>query len=202
MLPVSTDTQWQARHAWVHLRRAWTVWKCGGNNSSTIPRENIYKCNCEWGFTESVIIRVDEGHRRRDASSSRWRRFAQHRRRKRKYPNVRFVCFRSGGEGSQRVMHHTGQPLTVRPRRSLFSWLVFVYGSHTGAINHGISEGTLFMTSFTLHFQPWASFLIRAVNLHSRSVCCARARRRTHERRRCWSNAVVLLKILIEHLSP
>lgn len=46
------------------------MWKRGGDNSTAIPRENIYQCNCELRFTESVIIRADEGQRRHDASSS------------------------------------------------------------------------------------------------------------------------------------
>lgn len=48
-----SDRPW---HAWVHLRKVWTVYSHGGGKNNPDPSENIHK-----GLAVRVISRIDEG---------------------------------------------------------------------------------------------------------------------------------------------
>lgn len=137
MLPVSTDTQWHTGYASVHLRKAWTVWSCHGNNN-LMPSKNIYKHNCAQ-FTESVISHTDEGLATQCIISG-GNRSVSHPRRKRKYPSVCLFAFTAwNGNGHARTLRHTRQP---NESLSLLL-LLFFYDSQNCVTNHSIREGTV-----------------------------------------------------------
>lgn len=137
MLPVSTDTQWHTGYASVHLRKAWTVWNCHGNNN-LMPSKNIYKHNCTQ-FTESVISHIDDGLATQCIISD-GNRFVSHPRRKRKYPSVCLFAFH-GKEWEQSCTHATAYETPYESLSLLL--LLFFYDSQNCVINHSIREGTV-----------------------------------------------------------
>lgn len=145
MLPVSTDTQWHRGYAWVHLRKAWTVWNHGGNNN-LIPSENIYKRN-RTEFRESVIIHIDEGLATRCIIPVE----TGLRNIRGEKENIQmYMCLRSRDgnvDGHARRRRHTGQPMRLSLQLiGLFFFLsltcVLLWPPHC-VINHSIRVGTV-----------------------------------------------------------
>lgn len=161
MLPVSTDTQWHRGYAWVHLRKAWTVWNHGGNNN-LIPSKNIYKRNCTQ-FRESVIIHIDEGLTTRCIIPVETGLCNIQGEKENIQMYICLLSWDGNVDGHARRLRHTGPPTRVCP----FSWFDFFsfffldlrsFMTPTLCDKSQHQTGDSFMTSFTLHFQLWASF--------------------------------------------
>lgn len=163
MLPVSTDTQWHTGYAWVHLRKAWTVWNRHGSNN-LIPSKNIYKRNCT-EFTESVIIHIDGGLATRCIIPVATGLCNIQGEKENIQMYICLLSWQGNVDGHARRLHHTGQPMKVCPCCWSDFFIFFLTCVHlltpTLCDKSQHQRGDSFMTSFTLHFQPWASFWLR-----------------------------------------
>lgn len=147
MLPVSTDTQWHRGYAWVHLRKAWTVWNHGGNNN-LIPSKNIYKRNCTQ-FRESVIIHIDEGLTTRCIIPVETGLCNIQGEKENIQMYICLLSWDGNVDGHARRLRHTGPPTRVCP----FSWFDFFFFFFSltcvllwlphCVINHSIRLGTV-----------------------------------------------------------
>lgn len=141
MLPLSADTEWHTGYAWVHLRKAWTLWNVSGNNSP-FPSKNIYS---------TQLHRIHSGRNypcswrhRRHYASSRWQRVCVPSKAK-KENTQRYFCLLFWQRLVDRracSLHWTGQLVGV----CLWCWFVSSFCCPCSwfphyVINHSISAG-------------------------------------------------------------